>query len=105
MASWDYAASIDVYASDGRRGTLVFVPEDSLARTDEAAVGRVAVEFRVGMVDSEYSYLTGPTTWGVTKQLFTRVGQDFPGPNIPAGRSIAADADAIVARLRAAGIG
>ncbi len=104
MASWDYAASIDVFASGDCRGTLVFVPEDSLARTDGAAVGRVAVEFRLGMVDSEYCYLTGPTTWGVTKELFTNVGRDFPGPNIPAGRSIAADADAIVARLRAAGI-
>lgn len=106
MAPWDYASAIDVFASDGRHGTLVFIPEDSLQALSDgpAAVGRVAVEFSLSMANSEYSYLTGPTTWGATKPLFAHVGRDFHGPNIPPGRTIAADADVIVARLRAAGI-
>lgn len=107
MAPWDYASAIDVYASGGRHGTLVFIPEDALKALSDgsAAVGRVAVEFSISRAESEYFYLTGPTTWGVTKQLLSQVGRDFHGPNIPPGRSNAADADVIVARLRAAGIG
>lgn len=106
MSAWDYGSAIDVFAASGRCGLLVFVPEDSLEalKAGPAAVGRVAVEFGAGTANSEYVYLSGPTTWGVTKQLLARFPEDFGGPNIPADRAIAADMDLIVARLRAAGV-
>lgn len=106
MAPWDYSNSTDIFGSDARRGLLVFMPEDSLEGLAQGseAVGRVAVEYGRSMEGSDFVYLSGPTTWGVTKRVFAHIARDFRGPNIPAGKAHAADLDVIVAKLRESGI-
>lgn len=106
MAPWDYSNSTDIFGSDTRRGSLVFIPEESLQALAQgtSAVGRVAVEYGQSSERSEYLYLSGPTTWGVTSRVFAHVDRDFRGPNIPPGKAHAADLDVIVAKLREIGI-
>lgn len=104
MAPWDYSNSTDIFGSDARRGSLVFMPEESSLSQGAAALGRVAVEYGHSMESSEFVYLTGTTTWGATKQIFAHIDRDFRGPNIPPGKAHAADLDVIAARLREHGI-
>lgn len=106
MAPWDYSNSTDIFGSDARRGALVFIPDDALTANAQGteAPGRVAVEYGQSMESSQFVYLSGPTTWGATKQIFAHIDRDFCGPNIPPGKAHAADLDVIIAKLRENGI-
>ncbi|SKU94960.1 Uncharacterised protein [Mycobacteroides abscessus subsp. bolletii] len=106
MVAWDYSNSTDVFGSDARRGALVFIPDDSLSANAQGteAPGRVAVEYGQLMENSEFIYLSGPTTWGATKRIFAHIDRDFRGPNIPPDKAHAADLDVIVAKLRESGL-
>lgn len=56
------------------------------------------------MENSEFIYLSGPTTWGATKRIFAHIDRDFRGPNIPPDKAHAADLDVIEAKLRENGL-